>query len=50
MFREDADNGAPDDRVIIEDVGGDTLDLGALTQKQRLPSGKRRTSTASKFI
>jgi hypothetical protein len=49
MLREDADSAAPDDRVAIENIGGDTLDLGALTQKKLFPSGKRRASTASKF-
>jgi hypothetical protein len=37
MLREDADSAAPDDRVAIENIGGDTLDLGALTQKKALP-------------
>jgi hypothetical protein len=50
MLREDADNRALDERSIIENIGGDTLDLGALTRKQRLPSGICRALASSKFI
>ncbi len=50
MLRDDADGAVPDNQVTIKNIGGDTLDLGALTQKKLFPSGKRRASTASKFI
>src|ERR1019366_8691778 len=50
MLRKDADNGATNDRAVIKNIGGDTLNLGTLTRKQRLPSGICRALAASKFV
>jgi hypothetical protein len=50
MLREDTDNGALNGRTIIEKIRSYTLDLGTLTQKLRLPGGKRRAFTTHKFI